>query len=221
MNDNRWLFRTMLNALYRYYLNASGHWQGGDSLWGASTNKLRSKSHDPLITESCNFDFSLHACRFRKIKSKLSPTSCWWLLISSQDNCRENLTVVNPRHATRRIWTCAEPEFRLWWWSFAVVWLHHGVQLVSCKGDSNDTRRKTCFSLWFTTLNKWVNSSRGFNPLDTAIFKTRIRRMQTRIRSMWRARRFWQTQQISWMLRTGRIRRIRQIQQIQWIRRIA
>ena len=27
----------------------------------------------------------------------------------------EILTIANLRHATRRIWTCAEPVFRLWW----------------------------------------------------------------------------------------------------------
>ena len=33
----------------------------------------------------------------------------------------EILTVANLRHATSRIWTCAEPEFRLYEWSCAVV----------------------------------------------------------------------------------------------------
>ena len=35
-------------------------------------------------------------------------------LISSRDNW-EILTTSNLRHATSRIWTCAEPEFRLCW----------------------------------------------------------------------------------------------------------
>ena len=53
-----------------------------------------------------------------------------------------------------------------------------------------------------------------------AVFKTRIRRMRTRIRLMGQT---WQTQRIWWIRRTRRIRRIRRIQRIRgtrWIRPI-
>ena len=53
-----------------------------------------------------------------------------------------------------------------------------------------------------------------------AIFKTLIRRMQTRFRWMrqtWRTRRIWRTHWIRWIRRIQRIWRIRQIQRIRGI----
>ena len=56
---------------------------------------------------------------------------------------------------------------------------------------------------------------RGKLQLTEAIFKTRIRRMWTRIR---RIRRTWRIRQIRRIQQIRRTRRIRQIQRIWWIR---
>ena len=42
------------------------------------------------------------------------------------------LTIVTLRHAVSRIWTCAEPEFRLWW-------------MKLCSSDNH-----------YTTANRWM-----------------------------------------------------------------
>ena len=38
-----------------------------------------------------------------------------WPTKGVRDNCQRSLPSVNLRHAAIRIWTCAEPEFKIWW----------------------------------------------------------------------------------------------------------
>ena len=62
----------------------------------------------------------------------------------------------------------------------------------------------------------WAQGAR----ITPAIFKTQIRRMQTRTRRMRRTRWIWRIQHIRRIQRIWRIRRIQQIWQIRRIQRI-
>ena len=64
-------------------------------------------------------------------------------LISSQDHYQRSSPIANLWHATSRIWTCTEPEFRLCW-------------MKLCGSDNHYTTAPLCHGSWLTIHSSTV-----------------------------------------------------------------
>ena len=60
-------------------------------------------------------------------------------LISNQHHCQRSRSIANLRHPASRIWTCAGPEYRLWW-------------MKLCCGDNHYTTAPQFVTLFIESL---------------------------------------------------------------------
>ena len=101
-------------------------------------------------------------------------------LISSQDHCLEILIIANSWYAASRVWTCAKPEFRLYWMKLCsnkkMPIPHYLVIVIYIIGSPLNTThpKNICFTHYCWLKKKMYLHRKGYFHSTIAMHALRI-----------------------------------------------